>query len=191
MNGFRYEDLLQFDEAYNLKDEDMNNKPTKDQLPYEVPAGVETEIRKGIVAAVGVIPHPDQDTYPGVLVMANKPEVTVVWHNKGCARRSPKPENVKFDRNGAPWCPTCFAENLHRDPNWNSEPSPAVEIPEPINSPKTDATAERKAEHLARIERIRAAREAGNFREPFPQKLVGDDHTVAEHKLNPPERFEG
>ncbi|AXH47208.1 hypothetical protein SEA_CBORCH11_85 [Mycobacterium phage Cborch11] len=191
MNGFRYEDFLQFDEAYNPKDEDMSDKPTKDQLPHEVPVNEETFVPKGMVMAPGVIPHPDQQTYPGVLVMANKPEVTVVWHNKGCARRSPKPENIKFDRNGAPWCPTCFAENLHNDPNWNSEPAPVVEIPTPIDSPKTDATAERKAEHLARVERIRAAREAGKFREPFQQKLVGDGQVVAEHKINPPERFEG
>lgn len=111
-----------------------NHKPTKDQLPHEVPAGIETPVPKGMISAVGVIPHPDQKLFPGVLVMARNHNEVVCWHNKGCTRKGITPIAVKFDKNGAPWCPTCFGENLRRDPNWNSEPTQTI-IPEPINSP--------------------------------------------------------
>jgi hypothetical protein len=165
-----------------------DRKPTKSQLPHEVPAGQETAVPKGMIPAVGVIPHPDQDTYPGVLVMARNHDEVVSWHNKGCKRKRIKPDAVKFDRNGAPWCPVCYRENQHRDPDWNSEPTPAVNIPEPINSPKTEATAEHRADREERIEKIRAAREANQFKDPAVESIpiVGDDQTIA---INPPEKF--
>ena len=181
----RYEDFVQFDEAQglveakkNLEGTQVDRKPTESQLPHEVPAGVETAVPKGMIPAVGVIPHPDQQTYPGVLVMARNTNEVVCWHNKGCTRKGITPGAVKFDRNGAPWCPTCFAENLHRDPDWNSEPTPAINVPAPINSPKSEATAEHRIDREDRIAAIRAARETGQFKDPVTKKLVEDDRLV-------------
>lgn len=177
-----------------------DRKPTKSQLPHEVPAGVETAVPKGMIPAVGVIPHPDQQTYPGVLVMARNTNEVVCWHNKGCTRKGIRPGSVRFDRNGAPWCPTCFAENLHRDPDWNSEPTPAINVPAPINSPKTEATAEHRADREDRLAAIRAARETGQFKDPVTKRLVGDDRIIVgpnegddeseqAYEIRPPERF--
>lgn len=86
-------------------------KPTKSQLPHEVPAGQETAVPKGMIPAVGVIPHPDQNTYPGVLVMARNHDEVVSWHRKDCDRKGIRPEAILFDSKGAPWCNTCYKQN--------------------------------------------------------------------------------
>ena len=98
-----------------------DRKPTKSQLPHEVPAGQETAVPKGMIPAVGVIPHPDQDTYPGVLVMARNHDEVVSWHRKDCDRKGIRPEAILFDSKGAPWCPSCFKQNLFENPLWDEQ----------------------------------------------------------------------
>lgn len=94
------------------------NKPTATQMPVEAPSGEWVDVKHGMIPAIGVIPHPDQETYPGVIVREDNPEIVVVWHNRGCTRNSPKPDKVEFDSSGAPWCPSCFKENVFKDPCW-------------------------------------------------------------------------
>lgn len=162
------------------------NSPTAEQMPHVVGADEWTDVQKGMMPAIGVTPHPDQEKYPGILVMADAKRddgslIVVCWHNKGCKRIGIKPEAVKFDKNGAPWCPTCFAENVNRDPKWN-DPDEQVATMTPAPDTVNDT-------HRAN----RKALEEKRFREPGP--LIGDDQIIsdkeAEFQARPPERFEG
>lgn len=140
--------------------------PTGAQLPREIPEGEWVDVTKsgGMIPALGVVPDPD---HPGVLRTVDKNGNpyggAVVWHNKGCKRTGIDPAVVRFDLKGAPWCPTCFAENVARDPSWNTPAgeTPMTETP----APQTLSEVGRQR----RIEHIRRAREAGMFRDPAQQ----------------------
>jgi hypothetical protein len=140
-----------------------NRKPSKEQLPVVVTQDEWVDVPKGMTAALGVIPHPNQKRYPGVLVMEDNHESVVRWHNKGCKRTEKlDPAKVKFDRNGAPWCPTCFAENEANDPDWNAgKDRPTTLTPSPANGGATP-----------RSQRNREALQTKRFRD------IGDDHTT-------------
>lgn len=144
--------------------------PTEDQMPVVVKSGGWHDIHAGDnrIAAPGVIPHPDQKRYPGILIMENDHESIVRWHNKGCQRTGRiKPEDIKFDKNGAPWCPTCFAENEARDPNWNAEKQQVTAY---VTNPR-DAHGDDR-DNSANIAIIRQRRLEGRFKDPFP---AGED----------------
>ena len=67
-----------------------------------VPVGQWTHVRAGQMIAM--------DTYVdgnGVLRSSGDGSV-VAWHNPGCRRKGLQPHELKYDGNGAPWCPACW-----------------------------------------------------------------------------------
>jgi len=71
----------------------------------EVPVGEWTYVHAGQVIAM--------DTYvDGDGVMRSSGDGSVVcWHNPSCRRKAIQPHELKYDGNGAPWCPSCFRAN--------------------------------------------------------------------------------
>jgi len=70
-----------------------------------VPVGQWTHVRAGQMIAM--------DTYVdgnGVLRSSGDGSV-VAWHNPGCRRKGLQPHELKYDGNGAPWCPACWQAN--------------------------------------------------------------------------------
>ena len=87
--------------------EDETNTPVPN-VHVEAPVGEWVDVPKGMVAA--------PNTYiddAGVLRSTGDNSV-VAWHNAGtkygkCPVKGLKPEDLKYDANGAPWCPKCYA----------------------------------------------------------------------------------
>jgi hypothetical protein len=70
---------------------------------FDVPVGEWIDVPKGMLAAPDT--YVDRD---GVL-RDSRDHSCVVWHIKGCAKRSIHPSEIVYDPDTkAPWCPKCW-----------------------------------------------------------------------------------
>lgn len=76
-------------------------RPSDRNRHIEAPEGHWVDVPIGMVAAAGT--YVDSS---GVLRSVSD-DSCVVWHKRGCERRGIQPDEIIYNDNGAPWCPSC------------------------------------------------------------------------------------